>query len=379
MSAARPDQKCEGEGCPTDDTSVEEDMNSTSPKYDDSTKQADGPRRRRISNSEDRGTSRVREKSAVLVKLLDDVNEEPEGEVVEVPQIKNVKPKEDANPKEVPKEVANPNEVPKGDANDERKRKNPLPPLVDDPDVRRSLLYDWLSPETKVILEGKRQIPRDPQIDQPRDQQRDQKQVLDRKDDQWDGPTPGENKNQIKTPAHTKIDGVDIYNVHLPVGQSVVDYRWAAMLPGFDGPIAENSHMITSIVLGANEMHPRLLISFNMNPIRNTYEINVFSSKYSNRAHYANNRNIASILNNAFIIIHVDMNSEDKEFINTLKTLCLNNKHDVHFYFIKRSVHGRIIERQDNAYWYYLDAINKHRHLPRVLYTVVRHHCFSGD
>lgn len=345
MAAAGPtDPECKGEEC-FDATSQQYDEN------DDSTKQTgtNGIRRRR-GGTLTRGTNGNTKKIVVLP--LDDG---AEGEV-------HVEDKKEGDPK------------PEGDAKNEGKRENHLPPLEDDPHVRRSLLYDWLSTETKKTLEGKTPIPRDSQ----RDQQRDQKQELDQKGDEADEPTPGENKNQIKPPAHTKIDGMVIYAVHPPVGQSV-DYRWAAMLSGFDGPIAENSHLITSIVLGTNEMHPRLLISFNVNSIRNTYEINVFSSKYNDEARYAKNRNIKSILNNAFIIIHVDMSTQNKEFISTLKNLCVENRHYVHFYFIKRSVNGRIIERQDSAYWYYLDAINKHRQLPRVLYTVVRHHCFNDD
>ena len=172
---------------------------------------------------------------------------------------------------------------------------------------------------------------------------------------------------------YTKID---VYSSHPRIGRSS-EYGFTHKFPFLDGPIVENSHLLTSIVLGATDSNPRILIAFEF--IQPTYDIHVFSSKSSATTTYSNNSTISKILSEAFIIIHVDYSdSPDPTFINTLKQLCQTNKKFVHFYSITKRPNGRIIKRDGVEETVFLKDINN-AHVARVVYTAVHYHCFKSE
>lgn len=184
--------------------------------------------------------------------------------------------------------------------------------------------------------------------------------------------------NKFPEQADSNYNGakIKVYSSHPRIGRSS-EYGFTHKFPFLDGPIVENSHLLTSIVLGATGSNPRILIAFEF--LQPTYDIHVFSSKSSATTTYSSNVTISNILSNAFIIIHVDYSDNpDLKFITTLKQLCQTNKNYVHFYSITKRPNGRIIKRDDVNETVFLKDINN-AHVARVVYTAVHYHCFKSE
>uniref|UniRef100_A0A6C0CLZ9 Uncharacterized protein n=1 Tax=viral metagenome TaxID=1070528 RepID=A0A6C0CLZ9_9ZZZZ len=233
------------------------------------------------------------------------------------------------------------------------------------PDSNRIPLWNLLTDETKSILGGAAPDKR--------------KDVQYSRQVPQNGNIAYESKNKYPEHvlSHYRNETIDVYSAHPRIGHSS-EYGFTHKFPFLDGPIVENSHLLTSIVLGATGSNPRILIAFVL--IQPTYDIHVFSSKSSEATTYTSDSAISKILSEAFIIIHVDYNdSPDKTFMTTLKPLCKPNKAYIHFYSITKGNNGRIIKRDGLDHeTLYLKDINS-AHVARVVYTAVHYHCFKSE
>ena len=323
-------QPCEEEGC---------DQSN-----DPSTHQSSTTRRRPVeigtgTRKTGIGTRKRRTNTRIQVTTIDNHNDEEEPE--EEQKYPELDPAEDQN----------------HDDQNHQERKVPnqqLPELTDD-ELPRPRLFSLLSRETIDFLNGRKRIPSHPDNSLARTSPVSQTTRL------W--------------PSRI-FNGLNIYSTHVHQGNANLNaYPHIDVFPYMDGPIIENSHLITSIVLGATHENPRMLISFNY--VHDTYVINVVSS---NRAdNYANEGKISKFLKQAFIIIHVDVsNVPDASFMSNLKQLCTDNHAYVHFYTMTCESPGsckRILRREGQSVGVRLMDINIFK-TTRVLYTRVHYYCF---